>query len=82
MAEQQWVYARVASPGEADGEICIFCKQRMVQESQPGFWVLKAAEDVADADFPTADGYAHHACTQQRLAAGRKGSLELPPVPD
>jgi len=82
MAEQRWVYERVASPGDADGETCIFCNQRIVRESQPGFWVRKAVEDDPDADFPTEDGYAHHACTQARLAEGRKSSFELPPVPD
>ena len=81
-AEQRWFYDRIASGGEADGEVCIFCKQRIIDESQPAHWVLKAVEDNQDSDFVVEDGYAHHACTQQKLAGERKSSFELPPVPD
>ena len=79
--EQRWFYDRVASPGEADGATCIFCKQRIVGESQPAHWILKAVEDNQDADFAVADGYAHHACTRERQAGERKSPFELPEVP-
>ena len=80
--ERQWFYERIASPGEADGRTCIFCRQRLVNESQPGYWVLKAVEDDPDADYVVEDGFAHYTCTQDRLAAGRRRSFELPPVPE
>ena len=79
--EHVWCYDRVASGGEADGSTCIFCKQRIVGESQPAHWVQKAIEDNQDADFVVADGYAHHACTRERQAQERKSRFELPEVP-
>jgi len=80
-AEQQWSYDRIASPGEADGSVCIFCKQRISGESQPAHWVLKAVEDNQDADFATEDGFAHQSCTQERQSEGRKSRFSLPEVP-
>jgi hypothetical protein len=79
--EQKWVYDRIVSPGDANGSTCIFCKQRIVDESQPAHWTLRAEEDDQDADYPVADGYAHHACTQEKLAAERKSRFTLPEVP-
>lgn len=79
--ERQWSYDRIASPGEADGQTCVFCKKPIVDESQPGHWVFKAVEDNPDADFATEDGYSHHACTQQRLNESRRSRFTLPDVP-
>jgi hypothetical protein len=82
MADQaNWTYERVAVSGEADGRTCIFCGKQISGESQPGHWVKKAQEDNQDADFVTEDGYAHHACTQERLAQSRKSRFALPEVP-
>jgi hypothetical protein len=80
--ERKWVYARIASPGEANGRTCIFCHQLIRDESQPGHWELKAEEDDADTDYIVEDGFAHHACTQTELAKGRRSSFTLPDVPD
>ena len=80
--EQKWTYDRVASPGEAEGCPCIFCKKTIVNESQPGHWVLKAVEDYQDADFAVEDGYAHHTCTQERLTQERRSRFALPEVPE
>jgi hypothetical protein len=79
--ERTWSYDRIAAAGEGDGRTCIFCKQPIQRESQPGHWVLKAVEDNPDADFAVEDGYAHHACTQDRLSQERKGRFTLPEVP-
>ena len=79
--ERQWSYDRIATPGEADGATCIFCQKPIRGESQPGHWVLKAVEDNPDADFAVEDGYAHHACTQERQAQGRRSRFTLPEVP-
>jgi hypothetical protein len=79
--EREWSYDRVASPGEAGGRTCIFCGQPLANESQPGHWLLKAVEDNQDTDYVTEDGYAHYGCTQDRLAASRKGRFSLPDVP-
>jgi hypothetical protein len=79
--EREWTCDRIASPSEANGEVCIFCKQRIVDESQPGHWVFKAVEDNPDADFAVEDGYSHYACTQERLARSRKSRFSLPEVP-
>ena len=79
--ERRWSYDRIASPGEAEGGKCIFCGQIIRNESQPGHWVHKAVEDNQDADFATEDGYAHHQCTQDRLAGERKSRFSLPEVP-
>jgi hypothetical protein len=80
--ERRWHYERVAEAGAGDGRTCIFCGQVIARESQPGYWVLKAVEDNPDADFIIEDGYAHYACTQDRLAQQRKSRFELPEVPD
>ena len=80
--EHSWTYERVASGGEANGEICIFCKQRLVNETQPGQWVLKAVEDNQDADFVTETGYAHRTCSDERVEASHRGRFAAPPIPD
>lgn len=80
--ERVWSYDRIASRGEAEGRECIFCGKRIAGESQPGHWVHKAVEDNPDADFAVEDGYAHHACTQERLGAARRSRFSLPEVPD
>ena len=79
--ERNWSYDRIAGSGEGDGRACIFCGARISGESQPGHWVHKAVEDNPDVDFAVEDGYAHHACTQEQLAAQRKSRFTLPEVP-
>jgi hypothetical protein len=81
-AQQKWSYDRIASPGEAEGSECIFCGGRIVNESQPAHWVLKAVEDKPDADYVLGDGFAHHECTRKRQADDRKSRFSLPEVPD
>jgi hypothetical protein len=78
---QDWAYERVASGGEANGQTCVFCGQRIVNETQPGYWVRKAAEDNQDADFVTAEGYAHRECTEKQLAEQRRDPFAIPPPP-
>jgi hypothetical protein len=80
--ESVWVYERVASGGEANGEVCIFCKQRIVDEAHPGYWVRKAVEDRPDADYVTETGFAHRECTHKRLAELRRNPYSIPPPPD
>ncbi len=79
--EPRWVYERVASGADANGQTCIFCKQRIVNESQPGMWVCKAVEDKADADYVTESGYAHRECTDKRLAEQRRSRFDIPEPP-
>jgi len=81
-AEQQWVSEGVVPPGDADGRECIFCKQRIVGESQPVHWVQKAVEDDQDTDYPLADGYAHQACSAQQRQKESRGRFTLPEVPN
>lgn len=76
-----WTYEGPASPGDADGETCIFCGKEIVDEAQPGCWVVKPEEDYADSDFPTEVGYSHHACTQSHTASLHKSRFEIPDVP-
>jgi hypothetical protein len=80
--EQRWIYERVASGADANGETCVFCKQPIVNETQAGHWVLKAVEDNPDADYVVEDGYAHWRCTQQRLAEGRRDPFAAPEPPE
>lgn len=80
--ERKWVYERVASGAEADGRTCIFCKQLIRDESQPGQWLLKAEEDDPDTDYVVEDGYSHYDCTQKELAKSRQSRFTLPEVPD
>jgi hypothetical protein len=82
MAEHDWVYERVASGAEANGQICIFCHMRIVNETRPGQWVRKAAEDREDAEYITEVGYAHHECTQKRLAEMHRDPFAIPPPPE
>ena len=79
--EQRWVCDRIASPGEAEGATCIFCKERIVNESQPTYWALKAVEDNQDADYTVEDGFAHKACADREQAESRRSRFELPEVP-
>jgi hypothetical protein len=81
-AQGDWVYERVASGAEANGETCIFCGKRIVDEMRPGQWVRKAEEDHADADYVTASGYAHRECTEKHLAEQRRDPFAIPPPPD
>lgn len=82
MAELDWTYERTTTGGEADGETCIFCGKRIVDESQPGQWVKKAEEDDPDTDYVLDRGFSHYECTQNEQKNRRKSSLTLPEVPD
>jgi hypothetical protein len=77
-----WVYERVASGAEANGETCIFCHQLIRDETQAGYWACHHGEDHPEADVPVEYGYAHWECTQKRLAEQRRDPLSIPEPPD
>lgn len=81
-AERSWSYDAIVTAGEAEGRTCIFCGETIRGENQAGHWLLKVVEDNEDVDFVVEDGYAHHACSQQRLDTGRRSRVELPDVPE
>jgi len=82
MSEQsQWKYKQTAPAGDANGQTCIFCGQRIISESQPGHWVVEADEDDPDTQFVTGEGYSHYTCTQEQFLKSRRRRFELPEVP-
>lgn len=76
-----WSYEGPAPGGDADGSICVFCGQKLVEEHQPARYTRKAEEDDQDVDYPTEYGYAHRACHDAQIASQRKGRFALPEVP-